>query len=312
MNESDAQIRHQATIRRLLGTGRTEPGQWLVAVVGAVFVVIVASPAGAAEDPSFEGEGTTYGFDLRSEDVEEADEGVGETFESGPTGQPTPGRLVAAAPPEPEFFSEESYFSVDEDGAECVAIRRVPDYGTPQEALDALAETAERMQQAPLCPADQAEDGAPATTMPTAESVVAALWRGEVPLPDPLLHIAPGYAVTGLPAFVDIEGPQEIPYGPVTRLGWTVTMGITSEYGVDWGDGTVVRVDSQGGPWPDGDVWHNYMWADADNVVTVRQYWVASFRAEGYGRVVTGDLTNPLITQAALPLAIREIQAVLN
>jgi hypothetical protein len=103
--------------------------------------------------------------------------------------------------------------------------------------------------------------------------------------------------------------------GPDDALGYTVTIEAGSTYDIDWGDGTTLTgVTSQGGPYPNGDLRHSYQVVQTDNTVSVTQRWTARWTATGNGQTVSGviDADDTLYTSAALPLEIRQIQAVRN
>ncbi|MDQ3575914.1 MAG: hypothetical protein M3404_13530, partial [Actinomycetota bacterium] len=85
------------------------------------------------------------------------------------------------------------------------------------------------------------------------------MWRDQVKLPSPEPYIAPGKAITGLAAFLEIRGPRTTAQS-FNVFGYALTINATAtSYDVDWGDGTWSRgLASAGGPWPDGDVRHVY------------------------------------------------------
>jgi hypothetical protein len=151
---------------------------------------------------------------------------------------------------------------------------------------------------------------------PSPAAQAARLWRERVRLPSPELWIAPGHAITGLPAFLEIDGPSSNswPFGPEEAAGWAITLHADSTYDVDWGDGHVRSgVRSQGGPWPDGDLHHTYQHRAEENVVVVTRRWSARWEATGPGGATAGgSIADPLTTVASLPLGIREVQAVVE
>jgi hypothetical protein len=141
------------------------------------------------------------------------------------------------------------------------------------------------------------------------------VWSRLETLPSPTVSSRPGRVITGLPAYLEIGGPQTLPleFGPAEALGFNIRMNVASRYEVDWGDGTTTTMSSQGGPYPDGDVWHDYTHRDPDNVVTVTQRWTARWAATApSGATATGSIDTPLFTSATLALPITEVQAVVG
>ena len=153
-----------------------------------------------------------------------------------------------------------------------------------------------------ICPnSPRRQDGtlAPATA-------AALVWQDSVELPDPVLQIKPGHAITGKPAYLEITSPRTI-RTTETAFGHAVELTVTSVLDIDWGDGTVERnVTRQGGPWPAGDITHVYTDTIDRAPVRVTQRWKASWRVGSQ----TGVIADQLFTEATLPLPVRELQAV--
>jgi hypothetical protein len=106
----------------------------------------------------------------------------------------------------------------------------------------------------------------PATNPAT---LAISFWR-RIPLPVPRPQVPPGYAITGLPAYLVTNGIlHPAPYAENTPLG-PLTIVATGSYFVDWGDGTAPTwagpYGQEGGPYPNGDIVHTY---DNAGVVTV-------------------------------------------
>jgi hypothetical protein len=126
----------------------------------------------------------------------------------------------------------------------------------------------------------------------------------ELPVPDP--RIAPGWALTGLPSYLEVGAPDtydETITGD--RLPVPVTVSGSAEYRVDWGDGTVTSHASSGGPHPEGDITHVYADSDEGSVVTVTPVWSVTWSA--------GGMTVPLtleLTPETVELPVREMQSV--
>jgi hypothetical protein len=126
----------------------------------------------------------------------------------------------------------------------------------------------------------------------------------QLPLPEP--SIQPGWALTGLPSYLEIGAPaaysDEVAGGVLPVV---VSFEATARYRVDWGDGHVSEHDSAGGPYPDGDV--TYTYADAvDRTVTVTPIWTIT--ATGNGQTFTFPDVELVSSEVELP--VRELQSV--
>jgi hypothetical protein len=149
--------------------------------------------------------------------------------------------------------------------------------------------------------------GAPAVD-PAAISV--AFWR-TVPLPKPDPQVPPGYAVTGLPAYLVTNGTlHPAPYQTNTPLG-PLTIVATGTYSVDWGDNSSPTwtgpYRQEGQAYPNGTISHTF-----DNVGTVTITVVENWTATWTLGPDHGVLPN-LETRAAIPnLQIRQLQAVIT
>lgn len=140
-----------------------------------------------------------------------------------------------------------------------------------------------------------------------ADDLAREFWDVRV-LPDPVLSVVPDYAITGKLVYLQITGPREQRFDVDNPIGDDVAITATSQYLVDWGDGTkATTTTSQGGPWPAGDVTHTYVDTAPTRTITVKQVWTAGWSA-GSGQ---GTLTD-LSTTAALGLPVTQVQAVRN
>jgi hypothetical protein len=211
------------------------------------------------------------------------------------------------------FPNPAMYVDLGAEGTECRVMTRDGALAT----RPAVEYTPERLEALglddPCAPveASEGEGGGPGWIDPAL--VAMRLWQEPGRLPDPVIDIAPGRAITGLPAYLDIDGlmVDQVVDPPEVALGWTMVTDLTSSYEVDWGDGTVdTGITSQGGPYPDGDVWHDYRFIDKENVVTVTQRWTAAWTATRGGVTMQGQF--PLYTQASMALPIWEVQAVVE
>jgi hypothetical protein len=130
-------------------------------------------------------------------------------------------------------------------------------------------------------------------------------------LPRPELEVPPGYALTGMPAYLVTN--HQLEYGPVTHsvdLGIAVldvTVSGTGSTHVDWGDGTVATYHAPGTPWPDGQVVHTYR--DAQTVdITVTDTWQVTYRVPALG--IEDSIEAPLPARTLDGLEVQQIQAV--
>ena len=152
-----------------------------------------------------------------------------------------------------------------------------------------------------------AAPGAPAPPAPTAADI-AATWSQSATLPNPTLRVRPGYAVTGLTAYLEIGTPSpwtvSIP-DPVRNDAITISCGHTS-FDVSWGDSTPpTETTSTGGPYPKGDVTHVYQQAAQSYTIAVTEHWGCRWSdPAGNGGTLTG-----LRSAGRLPLEVREIQS---
>lgn len=133
-------------------------------------------------------------------------------------------------------------------------------------------------------------------------------WRSVVRPPPPSpLEVAPGRAVTGLRAYLEIGGDPAPTTTLANPIGPDVVITMTPRYVVGWGDGTSVETDSQGVPWPGGAGEISHVFTEAEDVtVTVDAYWRATWTAGGAG----GSLPElPAPTSASLDLPVEQYQA---
>ncbi len=168
----------------------------------------------------------------------------------------------------------------------------------------------------PSCPAGPAGAGAPAPPPPTPLEAAYQAWYTEVVLPDPTLATNPTRAITGLDTFLTIGGPQTVTWAG-TALGHQVRLDVASTYDIDWDDprpdsqpngrARITGTTSQGGPYPHGDLRHQYI--DRGPVtIQVTQRWTAHWSAGGQ----SGTLADRLLTTSSLVLPVEELQAVVT
>jgi hypothetical protein len=155
------------------------------------------------------------------------------------------------------------------------------------------------------CPVEPRESIPPVVIREAVQRTI----RDDVPRPE--LEVPPGYALTGMPAYLVTN--HQLEYGPVTHavdlgvavLDVTVTgSGVTH---VDWGDGTEATYHSPGTPWPDGEIVHTYR--DAQTVaITVTDTWQVTYRVPALG--IEDSIEAPLPARALESFEVQQIQAV--
>lgn len=169
---------------------------------------------------------------------------------------------------------DRQYFPIDRlvtgrDGQPCVTTGYLPGPAGAGTSLGYAAATAGLFADYAPCPAD------PAAPVVTPAMVAARFWE-EVPLPEPAPHIAPGRVITGKWAYLETRGELRHTFTQDTPLG-SLEITATGAYQVDWGDGeTTGPYDIEGGPWPDGEIRHTYIWAGSYDVVVI-QNWTATW-----------------------------------
>ncbi len=173
----------------------------------------------------------------------------------------------------------------------------------------------------PACPAAAGGPAgaapAPAPPPPTPLEAAYQAWYWETKLPPPTLATSPpDGAITGLDLYLAIGGQQRMTLD-VPALGYVVHLEVSSVYDVDWGDprpdgSTLGRAvtkghPTQGGPYPNGDLRHQYI-DRGDVTVEVTQRWTAAWSAGGQ----SGTIADRLATSATITIPVQEIQAVLR
>jgi len=142
---------------------------------------------------------------------------------------------------------------------------------------------------------------------PSAADVVLA-WSQTAILPDPVLVVPPGYAVTGLPAYLEIQTPTPWTVNIPDPI-WTDTIAVGCvhvAFDVDWGDDSPpLHTTSLGGPFPDGDVSHAYQTAGTGRTLSVTEQW----RCQWSDPLGHQGVIDDLHSTGRLPLEVREIQS---
>ena len=134
-------------------------------------------------------------------------------------------------------------------------------------------------------------------------------------LPRPQLSVPPGYALTGMPAYL-VTG-HALEYGPVVHgvdleiMELSVEVTGTATTTVDWGDGTEPATYTQPGrPYPEGEVRHAYV--DKGVVdIQVTDSWRLSYDVSRGGTVIISDAIEFDLDPVTLTdLEIRELRTV--
>ncbi|MFW5933522.1 MAG: hypothetical protein ACOCT8_02210 [Actinomycetota bacterium] len=160
------------------------------------------------------------------------------------------------------------------------------------------------------CPAGPFEGVGAIALRDTVRSTVA----GQLPRPEP--SIAPGYALTGLPAYLDTGTGHALTYDrsltvAVGPFAFDVTVSATGASQVDWGDGSATEVHLEPGrPYPDGMVHHTYRYRGRVEV-TVTDRWTIDFVAtDAAGASVSDTVEASLAPEVLADLPVHGYRAV--
>jgi len=211
------------------------------------------------------------------------------------------------APVDPRLVGNVITFSTDPTtGARCFT-------RTLQQLSDVNAAEAQNINSFRLLEntTDAACPDAPAAPAISPEEVAFAFWE-EVDPPDPQPEVAPVWAITGLPSYLEPGVQTNLEQTFATILGPLTITATGAEIEVDWGDGTTSNtVDpALGGPWPNGDITHSY--TDVGTVtITVTQYWTGTWSIPRIG--AGGTFTKRLEQTATIPdFDVEQVQAVIQ
>ena len=127
-----------------------------------------------------------------------------------------------------------------------------------------------------------------------------------VRLPRPRPSIDPGYAVTGMKAYLETGNSTTHTFEPINTVLGPLSITATSTYTVKWGDGeTSGPHNNSGGAYPNGRITHVYRHARTVDIV-VTQNWTAQWSLAGQSGTIGG-----LSSSGTLPnFVVREVQAV--
>ena len=188
------------------------------------------------------------------------------------------------------------------DGQRCLSVVSVPGDPTSAQARNNESTIRNLLTFYPLC-----ADSPPPPNRPTPAQAADLAWRERVQLPSPRPYIAPGFAITGKRAYLELNAQPTID-ATFTAFGYDVAIQARSSVDIDWGDGiTETNVTRQGGPYPNGDITHIYTHAKPTNTITVTQRWTADWRIGA----TTGTISDAVLqTTGQFSFETRELQAV--
>ena len=245
----------------------------LLICIGALAMVVTPARL-AAGGTVVDGQGNT---------ITGSDSSSGGTSTGGGTAGSIPPGMMAVQVP-----------SVLGGGQYCLVTILVP-IGTVLPPYNPISTT---MTQVP-CPAN-------GTPPPPSASQIAQAWVDSAHLPSPTLNVAPGYAVTGLTAYLEItaHSPWTATFSDPIRNDTITASCAYTGFDIDWGDGTRTSSTGTGGPYPTGDVTHVYQDASATTTLDVTEHWSCSWSDQvGDSGTIAG-----LSSAGTLALEVREIQ----
>jgi hypothetical protein len=281
----------------------------------SVLIGLLAAPA-AGSDDSPEPPPDIDARELQDELVLEGDRGPEDNSpeEAPQPNEPQPVLNTPPPPPPEDITYEPNWGTHPETGEPCIELTRIVRPGVANSSLAAdyehrlltmMGDQRLRGVEHNFC-RDRAEDEGGESPAAIAQAFVRSLG---IPAPEP--RIDPGWALTGMPAYLEIHGQEafthdeQIPGFGQLRVSFEPTY-----FEIDWGDGTTRVVDDgrTGAPY-DGpesqQISHTYADGDGGNVVRVDARWHATWRLAGFSGVVGG-----LQTSEEFPLEVREMQSV--
>jgi len=269
-------------------------------IAGALVVVLVAlaGPAGADHCAGLNGAGVLVVECAGSHSTSPAS-GVQSPGEGSPGGG---GRVV-----DPLLMGRVVNGGTLPGGGACVSVG-LREFGSVEAAENENRVAFRRLENSvdPACPP---APGAPPVVLPSPEEVALAFWR-QVELPTPQPAVAPGWAITGLPSYLEPGTTTTVEETFDTVLGPLTITATGAQVGVDWGDGTTAGPvpATLGGPYPDGGITHVY--TDVGTVtITVTQYWEGTWSLPGQGGGTFATVTR---TTPIEGFEVRQVQAVLG
>ena len=229
--------------------------------------------------------------------------------------QPVGGGGGGTPPPPPEdIVYEPSWGTHPETDEPCIELTRIEREGVAHSGLATeyehrtltmLGDERLRGVEHLFCGDVEGEDN-PDSPRAVAQAFVRSIG---VPVPEP--RIDPGWAMTGMPAYLEIHGQEGFTHTEeIAGFGQLRVSFEPTHFEIDWGDGTIKVVDDgrTGAPY-NGDqsqqISHTYVDVDEGTVVRVEARWLATWELAGFNGVVGG-----LQTSEEFPLEVREMQSV--
>ena len=201
--------------------------------------------------------------------------------------------------------------STGPDGQGCVTTGYVVEGTTPSDGVttDPVTQNILDIHGLPLeyppCPEQPRAPGQPVPV--ETPSMLARRYWERIPLPRPRPSIAPGRAITGKLAFLETNGEVGHTYTTGTVLG-QLDIVARGAYIIDWGDGSTSGPhDSEGRPWPNGTITHDYLGVGSYDIV-VTERWTATWRLGGESGVLRTLQTTGRIDD----FPVEQIQAVIG
>lgn len=125
------------------------------------------------------------------------------------------------------------------------------------------------------------------------------LWTEDIELPDPVVQLPPGRAITGLDICMILSGPTTVSFDE-NVFGYPVHVDATSSYDIDWGsddsrpsersDRYTLGATGQGGYCDEGgDIRHQYTRRGPIDI-QVTQHWTANWRVGPETGVIVDEL----------------------
>jgi hypothetical protein len=285
----------------------------VLAALIASLVVAAALPGPAfadGADETVEGRDTVLGDEV--EIIGERSPRSGQPNDASPSPQPV--RNSTPPPPPEDITYEPNWGTHPETGEPCIELTRVVRPGVANSSLAAdyehrlltmMGDQRLRGVEHNFC-RDRAEDEGGESPAAIAQAFVRSLG---IPAPEP--RIDPGWALTGMPAYLEIRGQEAFTHEEqIPGFGQLQVSFEPTYFEIDWGDGTTRVVDDgrTGAPY-DGpesqQISHTYAYVDGGNVVRVDARWHATWRLAGFSGVVGG-----LQTSEEFSLEVREMQSV--
>lgn len=293
------------------GDGRRGAGGARLLGLGLGVLLVVAGPSVPAAAQAYSCTHDPVTDEVRCEVREESGSSSGGSSDGGGAGGASGDEISIVWPPPGMVVVTYPVLRTAPDGSGCVGTGARLIEARFADAIEAGRLARYEYDLARYLEAGNPPPGAcPATGAPDPEELrtaVAAVVTHQLPRPVPT--IAPGTAITGLPAYLETGRALRFTTAPVTLAlstgPVTVALEGVATSTVDWGDGHVDQgLTDPGGPWPDGTVTHTYL--ERERVeVQVTDRWEISFQAAG---LAAQQLTVE-VTGQPLELEVIEVRA---